>query len=619
MERKSRTKQTLRFGLLIGLVFMLMLTGLGSGAKSVIAQEIQAGKPPIANNDEYMTNFNTVLSIPAPGVLLNDTDPDGEPITAVLVSGPTNGGSLTLNSNGSFTYTPPITYTPGIDTFTYKANDTTLDSAVATVTIHIGQCIYDACAKSSPCTAKDVKVLIVRVKGVDDYCTSALDTGVYEFELEFSSTAQKRYDPTVWITLDGGDPAKGCYMDYLAPGQVGLMTQPPGYVFEPTLFGPPFWDFEDLPSEGDQCGDLLQNQFTYKTTEPVTVQCAGFIDGLITTQVAYDSQVDFYNCPNGACPNVGSKCRIDLSTPVEVRLDPIDLSLVKTASGYGDYVEPGEIFKYTIVVTNETTDNYSYGYEVFDDLPIWLQLVDTPEYPFPPSTTVTTYEHYADGGVAVDGGIWEDDAAEFCYGTVGGCDSYGDIININESQDLAASASRTYEFWVKMWDEPYVGYCENTPLDPRCVAGEFDNNPLYIDNEACVAGFDREEPVLSTSNRDDNCSTARVPTQVQYSYFTATGDKKAITLNWATTNEIDNLGFNIYRAISINGVKTKINKSIIPSFNPGSPEGGVYSFRDVRTIRSGLIPGVMYYYWLQDVPVTGEPSLFGPVTASLSR
>lgn len=244
MERKSRSKQISRFGVLIGLAFMLMLTGMASGAKSVIAQEIQAGKPPVANNDEYMTNFNTVLSIPAPGVLLNDTDPDGEPITAVLVSGPTNGGSLTWdsNNNGSFTYTPPNTYTPGIDTFTYKANDGTLDSAPATVTIHIGQCIYDACAKASPCTAKDVKVLIVRVKGVDDYCTDEGDTGVYEFELEFSSTAKTRYDPTVWITLDGGDPAKGCYMDYLAPGQVGLMTQPPGYVFEPTLFGPPFWD-----------------------------------------------------------------------------------------------------------------------------------------------------------------------------------------------------------------------------------------------------------------------------------------------------------------------------------------------------------------------------------------
>lgn len=618
MERKSRSKQTLRFGVLIGLVFMLMLTGLASEAKSVIAQEIQAGRRPVANNDDYMTNVNTVLSIPAPGVLLNDTDADGEPITARVDVGPTRG-SLNLNLNGSFTYTPTITTPPyiGTDTFTYYANDGTLDSSTAaTVTIHIGQCIYDACDKSKPCSANDVKVAIVRVTAVDDYCTSATDTGVYVFELEFSSTAQTRYDPTVWITLNGADTTKGCYMDYLDPGQGVLLTLPSPYPSPyPALYGPPFWDFEDSPTTGDQCGDLLQNQFTYKTSAPVTVQCAGFMTGLINTQVAYDSQVDLDNCPNGGCPDVGSKCRIDLSTPVEVRLDPVDIGLTKQASDYGEYVEPGETFKYTLTVTNPLSSPYSsYGYEIFDDLPIWLQVVSLPS-----NTTKTTHEHYADGGVGVDAGIWNDGAAEFCYGTTGGCNSYGDIIYINQSIDLLPGASDTYEFWVKMWDEPYVGYCDVTPLDPRCVAREFDSNPSHIDNEACVAGFDREDPVLSATNKDDNCSIAIVPTEVQYAYFTATGDKTAITLNWATTNEIDNLGFNIYRAIAIDGVKTKINKSIIPSVNPGSPEGGVYSYKDLRRVRFGLIPGMVYYYWLEDVPMSGEPILFGPVSASLIR
>ena len=66
-------------------------------------------------------------------VLANDSDPDGNPLTAILVSGPSNG-SLTLNADGTFNYTPNSGFT-GTDSFTYKANDGALDSNVATVTI----------------------------------------------------------------------------------------------------------------------------------------------------------------------------------------------------------------------------------------------------------------------------------------------------------------------------------------------------------------------------------------------------------------------------------------------------------------------------------------------------
>ena len=60
---------------------------------------------PVAVNDAYSVNKDTTLTVVAPGVLGNDTDVDGDPLTAVLVSGVSNG-SLTLNSDGSFSYTP---------------------------------------------------------------------------------------------------------------------------------------------------------------------------------------------------------------------------------------------------------------------------------------------------------------------------------------------------------------------------------------------------------------------------------------------------------------------------------------------------------------------------------
>jgi hypothetical protein len=73
----------------------------------------------------------------ANGILANDSDADlpANALTAVLVSGPTNG-VLTLSSNGGFTYTPNVGFS-GLDVFTYRANDGIATSAVATVSITV--------------------------------------------------------------------------------------------------------------------------------------------------------------------------------------------------------------------------------------------------------------------------------------------------------------------------------------------------------------------------------------------------------------------------------------------------------------------------------------------------
>src|SRR5438445_797221 len=81
---------------------------------------------PLAVNDSFATDEDTVLTITAPGVLGNDTDIDSPTLTAVVVTGPSHG-ALTLNANGSFTYTPVANFN-GPDSFTYKANDGQADS-----------------------------------------------------------------------------------------------------------------------------------------------------------------------------------------------------------------------------------------------------------------------------------------------------------------------------------------------------------------------------------------------------------------------------------------------------------------------------------------------------------
>ncbi|MFD1602081.1 Ig-like domain-containing protein, partial [Flavobacterium artemisiae] len=90
---------------------------------------------PVASNDSYTVAEGGTLNINAPGILGNDSDAENNALTAVLVSGPSNG-TLTLNADGSFTYTHNGSETLS-DSFTYKANDGTADSNIATVTITV--------------------------------------------------------------------------------------------------------------------------------------------------------------------------------------------------------------------------------------------------------------------------------------------------------------------------------------------------------------------------------------------------------------------------------------------------------------------------------------------------
>jgi len=91
---------------------------------------------PVARSDSYVTDKGTTLTSAAPGVLGNDTDADGNTLSATLVSGPAHAAGFSLNPNGSFTYTPTANYT-GADTFTYRASDGRVRSAPTTVTITV--------------------------------------------------------------------------------------------------------------------------------------------------------------------------------------------------------------------------------------------------------------------------------------------------------------------------------------------------------------------------------------------------------------------------------------------------------------------------------------------------
>ncbi len=73
---------------------------------------------PVANPESFVTDEDVVLT---GTVLANDTDVDGDTLTAHLVVGPSNG-DVVLNADGTFTYTPHRNYN-GPDSFSYEARD----------------------------------------------------------------------------------------------------------------------------------------------------------------------------------------------------------------------------------------------------------------------------------------------------------------------------------------------------------------------------------------------------------------------------------------------------------------------------------------------------------------
>lgn len=171
----------------------------------------------------------------------------------------------------------------------------------------------------------------------------------------------------------------------------------------------------------------------------------------------------------------------------------------------------------------------------------------------------------------------------------------------------------------------------NYPVDPN-----FPDDEVYVDYTVAFLGFiplanpdvtctnemfneDLVQGAFISNEGTTNCGcvfgmiTDSIPTAVDLLSFTAEGTQDSIELFWETGNEIDNLGFNLYRSDSLIGDRVLVNKQMIPSnVAPGSPFGAPYKFVDetVTDYRT-------YFYWLEDIDIYGKATLNGPVGASL--
>ena len=115
------------------------------------------------------------------------------------------------------------------------------------------------------------------------------------------------------------------------------------------------------------------------------------------------------------------------------------------------------------------------------------------------------------------------------------------------------------------------------------------------------------------SSGDKTVTFALDPTAVDLAAFDVAPQGNGALLTWETASEMDNLGFNIYRAESQAGQLVQINQYLIPSQNPGSTVGAAYSFLD-----ESAAPGATYYYWLEDIDLSGTATKHGPVAARMA-
>ncbi|HID23007.1 MAG TPA: tandem-95 repeat protein, partial [Planctomycetaceae bacterium] len=182
---------------------------------------------PVASGETYYVSQDHTLSVAAPGVLGNDTDADGDALTAQLVAGPTNG-SVTLNANGSFSYTPDPGFS-GTDTFTYQANDGKADSNVVTVTIIVT-------------SQSDVKFYVVDPAAAATFRYDAAGSSVDQQALDSQNTdprgaTSNTAGDTLWV-IQGG--STGTVFVYNTDGtlqgswQAAGLNQPEGIATEGT-------------------------------------------------------------------------------------------------------------------------------------------------------------------------------------------------------------------------------------------------------------------------------------------------------------------------------------------------------------------------------------------------
>ena len=141
------------------------------------------------------------------------------------------------------------------------------------------------------------------------------------------------------------------------------------------------------------------------------------------------------------------------------------------------------------------------------------------------------------------------------------------------------------------------------PFEPPCIT--------YVCSPANQSTCEQTPGgVWHTQSRCNQYSdTCETYTAIKLAKFKAVANGAKVIIQWSTETEIDNAGFNIYRAESAEGEFVKINDALIPATGTAT-QGASYSFNDAAVER-----WQSYYYKLEDISLDGFGTMHGPVSA----
>jgi len=140
----------------------------------------------------------------------------------------------------------------------------------------------------------------------------------------------------------------------------------------------------------------------------------------------------------------------------------------------------------------------------------------------------------------------------------------------------------------------------------NCDNGTFIENSATTVAEVTINLAVEEEVTCTFTNKYDP------PTAVDLTSFTAEGSATQITLRWATGNEVDSEGFNIWRSEQVTGPYSKLNGALIPA-RGNSFSGASYEFIDTTVLK-----GKTYAYKLEDIDTFAASTFHGPILTTAS-
>ena len=163
--------------------------------------------------------------------------------------------------------------------------------------------------------------------------------------------------------------------------------------------------------------------------------------------------------------------------------------------------------------------------------------------------------------------------------------------------------------WIEFASPALTAYINSQ----RIEQGGDDIASLVVQWDACIACTEADDTIFE--DRENYMGTGNLPqlvlagpTAVTLSRFEAWPIATGMHVQWETVEEVDTLGFNLYRSTTLEGSRVKLNRTLIPARNLGSPIGAVYDWNDIFWLAR---PRTLFY-WLEDVDIHGHTTMHGP-------